>query len=206
VVNNPADPYSVGYAHRHDPVANWMTDSPTGNQLGSNAEQDFGNFGALGFDALPSVSFIVPDTVHDMHDGSIPGSTTAGDNWLRDNLGAYLEWAKTHNSLLIVTTDENDYVDPTNRIATVINGDSHLFQAGTSDQTINHFDLLRTLQETNGVASGDLVGASAGAAGLAAADGVFTATSPVPEPAQGLLLVGGLAVVASASNRSRRKA
>jgi acid phosphatase len=203
VINNPADPYSVGYAHRHDPVANWMTDSPVGNQLANTTEQDFGNFGKNGFDSLPTVSFIVPDTVHDMHDGAIPASTTVGDTWLKNNLGSYLDWAKTHNSLLIVTTDENDYIDPSNKIATIINGDARLFQAGTSDQLINHFDLLRTLQEVNGVPAGQFAGASATAAGLAFAGGVFTATTPVPEAQTVAMMLAGLGLLAAGRRRNR---
>lgn len=201
VINNPADPYSVGYAHRHDPVANWMSDTPTGNQLAVTTEQDFANFGANGFENLPSVSFVIPDTIHDMHDGTIPASTQVGDTWLQNNLSSYLDWAKTHNSLLIVTTDENDFIDPTNRIMTVINGDSSLFQAGTSDQNINHFDLLRTLQAVFGVSASNLAGASATASGLAYSKGVFTATAPVPLPASWALMLGGLGWFAARKKR-----
>jgi hypothetical protein len=32
----------------------------------------------------------------------------AGDSWLQQNLDGYDQWAKSHNSLLIVTFDEND--------------------------------------------------------------------------------------------------
>ena len=31
-----------------------------------------------------------------------------GDTWLKDHLSSYAEWAKVHNSLLIVTFDEDD--------------------------------------------------------------------------------------------------
>jgi hypothetical protein len=37
-----------------------------------------------------------------MHDGTI----RMGDDWLRANLAAYAQWARTHNSLLIITFDE----------------------------------------------------------------------------------------------------
>ena len=193
VVNNPADPYSVGYAHRHDPVADWVSANPTGNQLPVTDEQDFGNFAQNGFANLPSVSFVVPNTVDDMHDGNPPSSTTVGDTWLQDNLGAYLDWAKTNNSLLIVTTDENDYIDPTNQIMTVINGDPSLFQAGTSDQNINHFDLLNTLETIYGVSNSQFAGASATATGLNYSNGQFVATgAPVPVPGSVWLFLTGL--------------
>ena len=43
-----------------------------------------------------------------MHNGEPAQSIPAGDAWLRENLDGYYQWAKTHNSLLIVTFDEND--------------------------------------------------------------------------------------------------
>jgi acid phosphatase len=43
-----------------------------------------------------------------MHD--CPVST--GDSWARSHLDAYAQWAKTRNSLLIVTFDEDDSVGP----------------------------------------------------------------------------------------------
>jgi acid phosphatase len=43
-----------------------------------------------------------------MHNGEPAQSIPAGDTWLRQNLDDYYQWAKTHNSLLIITLDEND--------------------------------------------------------------------------------------------------
>ena len=53
---------------------------------------------------LPTVSFLVPDLVSDMHDGSV----NTGDVWLKNNVDAYAQWAITHNSLLILTFDEDN--------------------------------------------------------------------------------------------------
>ena len=203
VINNPADPFSVGYAHRHDPVADWMSSNPTGNQLPNTAEQDFSNFANGNYSNLPNVSFIVPSTVNDMHDNTIPTSTQIGDTWLQNNLSSYLDWAKTHNSLLIVTTDENDYIDPSNRIMTVMNGAPSLFQAGTSDQNINHFDLLNTLETVYGASAGQLAGASATASGLGYANGQFTATAAVPVPSSLIMMLSGLVMTGFASLRKK---
>jgi phosphatidylinositol-3-phosphatase len=51
---------------------------------------------------------IVVEVNHDMHNGKPDQSIPAGDRWLQQNLDGYYQWAKTHNSLLIVTFDEND--------------------------------------------------------------------------------------------------
>jgi hypothetical protein len=204
VVNNPADPFSVGYAHRHDPVADWLSAAPTGNQLPNTAEQDFGNFAALSadFSKLPTVSFIVPSTIDDMHDGALGASIQNGDSWLAANLAGYLAWAKDNNSLLILTTDENDFLldgeDATNQILTVLNGDPRLFTPGVSGQDFNHFDLLRTIEDMYGTG---YAGASAAAHDLYSLNGML---APVPEPASWSMMMLGFGGLGAMLRRQRR--
>jgi hypothetical protein len=57
------------------------------------------------------VAFVIPNLNHDMHNGNPAQSIPAADAWLRANPDGYYQWAKTHNSLLIVTFDENDAKD-----------------------------------------------------------------------------------------------
>jgi hypothetical protein len=98
------------------------------------------------FSQLPTVSFVVPDFNNDMHDGTI----TQADTWLQTNLGAYATWATTHNSLLIVTWDDNDSgSDPNNPIATIIYGQQ--VQVGTFGDSINHYHVLRTIEDLYGL-------------------------------------------------------
>ena len=113
------------YQRKHNPVANWMNDvNPTTNQLPSSVNQPFTTFEAIaaspgGFANLPTVSYAVPDQDYDMHDGTIE----AADTWLKTNIiDTYLPWAMTHNSLLIVTWDEDGTNTPTNQIATIFAG------------------------------------------------------------------------------------
>jgi len=91
-----------------------------------------------GFAALPTVSFVIPNLDDDMHDGSV----AAGDQWLQAHLGGYAQWATTHNSLLIVTFDEDDY-SAENRIPTIIYGD-HV-RPGRYTERITHYSVLNTL-------------------------------------------------------------
>src|SRR6185437_804352 len=92
------------------------------------------------FMRLPAVSFVIPNLDHDMHDGSV----RAGDTWLRVYLSAYAEWARTHNSLLIVTFDEdNDAAG--NHIPTIFFG-AHV-RRGRYDERITHYSVIRTLLE-----------------------------------------------------------
>jgi acid phosphatase len=90
------------------------------------------------FTRLPTVSFVIPDLHNDMHDGSVRD----GDAWLKIHLGAYAEWAKTHNSLLIVTFDEDDY-GAGNHIPTIIYGAR--VRPGHYAERITHYSALSTL-------------------------------------------------------------
>ncbi|MBF6051344.1 acid phosphatase [Streptomyces eurocidicus] len=93
---------------------------------------------------LPTVSFVVPNLCSDMHDCSVQ----TGDTWLKNNLKGYADWAKSHNSLLLITFDEDNRLSG-NRIPTVLYGQP--VKAGTtSASTYNHYDVLRTLEDMYG--------------------------------------------------------
>src|SRR2546421_10950621 len=90
----------------------------------------------------PNYAWITPNMCNDMHDCSV----STGDTWLKNNLGAYATWAKSHNSLLVVTTDEDDG-SATNHIPTLFYGQP-VTSATTATASYNHYDVLRTLKGT----------------------------------------------------------
>jgi hypothetical protein len=96
------------------------------------------------FTKLPTVSFVSPNVLNDMHDGSI----AKGDRWLNVNLSAYARWVMTHNSLLVVTFDE-DQGTTNNRVATIIVGEG--IGAGQSEQLTDHYALLHTIETFYGL-------------------------------------------------------
>jgi acid phosphatase len=96
------------------------------------------------YDDLPEVAFVVPNQLHDMHTGTI----RQGDDWLRQQLDPYAQWAKTHNSLLAVTWDEDDATE-SNRIPTLVVGQG--VEPGAYPQPLNHYSLLRTLEDMYGL-------------------------------------------------------
>ena len=108
-----------------------------------SAERNLSEFPA-DFTQLPTVSFIVPNNLHDMHNGSV----SDGDAWLKLHLGAYAQWTLTHNSLLIVTFDEDDSKS-NNRIPVFIYGSD--VRPGRYDERITHYSLLSTLQAMYGL-------------------------------------------------------
>ena len=183
---NAADPVGThDYARKHNPWALWQNDAfPASvanfgsNYLPSTVNQTLTPFTTLSaagdFAHLPTVSIVVPNQQHDDHGvtGGASGNQliSDGDTWLKNNIDAYAQWAKKHNSLLIVTWDEDDY-SSINQIPTifyganiktgkyseprsttfvsVVNGDNQ--PSGTPEylpvQGINHWNVLRTIED-----------------------------------------------------------
>ena len=132
----------VKYRRKHIPWANWVsTVVPLpANQLPPSVHQPFTAF-PTNFSTLPAVSFVVPDQDHDMHDGSRKDA----DTWLQTNLSAYANWCQAHNSLLIVTWDEDDYAG-INRIPTVFYG-AHLKNGTSNSSSWTLHNLTRTVED-----------------------------------------------------------
>ncbi len=127
---------SGAYARKHNPVTQF-----TG--IPGSANKPFTAF-PTDYTQLPTVSLVVPDQLNDMHDGTVQ----QGDTWLKSNIDRYAQWAKTHNSLLVVQFDEDDGSDG-NHIATVFNGP--MVKTGKYAENITHYNLLRTVEDLYGL-------------------------------------------------------
>src|SRR6185437_1950231 len=159
---------SGDYARKHNPWVNWQaSNAPASNHLSSSTNQPFSAFPG-DFSNLPTLSFVVPNLANDMHDGSV----AQGDQWLQDNLGAYATWAKTHNSLLVVTWDEDDSSSSANRIPTIFYGSD--VKTGNYSENIDHHNVLRTLEDMYGL------GYAGAAANASPISDVWTSSSPPP--------------------------
>ncbi|HEX7287362.1 MAG TPA: alkaline phosphatase family protein [Candidatus Angelobacter sp.] len=108
-------------------------------------------------DELPTVAMVIPNLISDMHN-KIPddhAAILAGSEWLEKHLKSYVAWAQTHNSLLIVTWDEDQHhgflwrpvatKPPKNRIPTIFVGPM-VKPCYKSDKQYTHHDLLRTIE------------------------------------------------------------
>lgn len=143
------------YARKHSP---WMSFSnvPNGKTIADSSNLRFPQDFPSDFNQLPTVAMVTPDLNNDMHDKSID----RGDKWLRQHFDGYYQWAKQHNSLLILTFDEDGdgtwvgrVTNPgdsdagrRNRIATIFAG-AHI-KAGEypEDKGVTHVNILRTLE------------------------------------------------------------
>ena len=130
------------YARKHVPWVNWLGDKE--NNISPSLSLPMEQF-PKDFTKLPTVAFVIPDMDYDMHNIGEPGDAASiqrGDKWLKDNIGAYAEWAKKNNSLLIVTFDEDDF-KPVNHIPTIFAGAG--INPGKYNEKINHYNILHTI-------------------------------------------------------------
>jgi hypothetical protein len=167
------------YARKHVP---WISfaNVPNGTTVANSSNLRFEDFPSdrSRYDTLPTVAFVVPNLDNDMHNGPITESIPAGDRWLRKNIDPYYQWAKDHNSLLILTFDENNdkrgymgltnpLVDPRscagerrgyeycidlqNRIVTIFAG-AHVKPGDYPEgKGITHVNILRTIEAMYGL-------------------------------------------------------
>jgi acid phosphatase len=185
------------YARKHVP---WISfaNVPNGDSPATSSNLGFKEFPSdpSRYETLPTVAFVIPNLKNDMHNGKIEDSIPAGDLWLRKNIDSYYRWAKNHNSLLILTFDENDdkrsyrgltnpLVDPKdpkscsgagrdpeycldlqNRIVTIIAG-AHI-RAGDYDEGkgITHVNLLRTIEAMYGLSKSGVQQPNAAGGGI----------------------------------------
>jgi len=125
------------YRRKHNPSSNWQ-----GTRLPVSGNRRFFDF-PKDFSRLPTVSLIIPDQNNDMHDGDF----STADEWLKKHIEPFVKWAYGNNSLLVLTWDEDNYREG-NHIATLFVGP--MVKTGTSEQRINHYNVLRTLLDFYG--------------------------------------------------------
>jgi hypothetical protein len=120
------------YARKHVPWVNF-------SNVPASATKPFSSFPAGDYGKLPAVSFVIPNMCDDMHSCSV----ATGDGWLQRNLGGYATWAGRHNSLLIVTWDENDG-STGNKVPTIFVGQQ--VRTGRYAGPINDYSVLHTIE------------------------------------------------------------
>ncbi len=153
------------YARKHVPWVSFAN-LPQGPNPDSSVNLQFLQF-PDDFDRLPTVAIVVPNLINDMHNrtDTVAVAVRNGDDWLREHLDKYYRWAKDHNSLLIVTFDENEdmrkylgLTDPAspdrdirNRIPTILAG-AHVRPGDYPEgKGVTHVNLLRTFEAMYGL-------------------------------------------------------
>jgi phosphatidylinositol-3-phosphatase len=134
------------YARKHAPWVNWQGDKENG--LPDSTNQPMTDF-PTDFNKLPTVSFVIPNEGNDMHNIDLDGDSAAirrGDQWLKDHLSSYAQWARKNNSLLILTFDEDQKGSMlSNHIATIFVGE--MVKNKLNNNSISHYNVLRTIED-----------------------------------------------------------
>ncbi|MEO5560877.1 MAG: alkaline phosphatase family protein [Dokdonella sp.] len=129
---------SGNYARKHNPWVNFDNVPDTSNQT-------FTSFPSV-FSDLPTVAIVVPNLCNDMHNCSI----STGDTWLQNHLDGSVQWAKSHNSLFILTWDEDNFTTP-NQIPMIFAGSNLI--PDSYNETVNHYGVLRTIENMYGLSA-----------------------------------------------------
>jgi PKD repeat protein len=141
-----SSPYGTYYPSEN--VAIWWTSTATpqpANTMQPSVMRTMQGF-PTDYSQLPTVSFVHATEDDNMHNDGVHH----GDNWLRLHMSGYAQWAMKHNSLLVLTWDESRGDAPdTNHIATLFIGP--MVTPGNYPETINHYNLLRTLEDMYGL-------------------------------------------------------
>jgi phosphatidylinositol-3-phosphatase len=124
------------YARKHNPWVDFTSSPPDVNLPLTAMPTDYA--------ALPTLSMVIPNMCNDMHD--CPVST--GDAWARQHLAGYVAWARSHDSLLVVTFDEDDG-RAQNHIPTILVGP--MVRPGDVGGRTDHYTLLRTIDDMYGL-------------------------------------------------------
>jgi hypothetical protein len=164
--------FSGDYVRRHNPWVNWQNDTApiNPNQLPSLVNMPFSMF-PTNFANLPTLSFVVPDNINNMHDSGA-GPISTADTWLKNNIDAYYQWAKTHNSLLMVIYDEDGHeTNNYNRIPNILAG-AGVRPGSTVASTYTLHNFLRTVEDMYGTTH------AAAAANVKAITGAFVSDPP----------------------------
>jgi len=116
---------SLGYTRSHNPWVDF-------NNVPAASNLTFGSFPA-DYRTLPTVSFVIPNLCH---------------------LGGYASWVRSHNSLLIITWDEDGttfgFGGDNNKVPTIFYG-AHV-RPGIYREKTNHYGILRTIEDMYGLA------------------------------------------------------
>jgi acid phosphatase len=144
---------SGAYARKHNPWVNF-SNVPNGTAVATSSNLRVADFPS-DYSTLPTVSVVVPNQNNDMHNGTNPTTVATADTWLQNHLDGYYQWAKTHNSLLIVTFDESNggsqgLTNPgvgDNQILTVFAGAGIAHASYAEGAGVNHVNMLRTLED-----------------------------------------------------------
>ena len=147
------------YYTKHCPWINWIGYNGNPDTVPEASDLPFFPVGvgagkyfpdSLHYSNLPTVSWVIPNSVDDMHDGYVPSTSIGnGDSWFKTNIMPLVRWAVTHNSLVITIWDEDDLAHG-NNIPCLFSG-ANIVGGTYATPKFNHYDVLRTIEDMYGI-------------------------------------------------------
>jgi phosphatidylinositol-3-phosphatase len=226
----PPDPYqgnstaapAGNYADRHNPFIYYTDITGNATRCQSHVVPYTQLATDISGDAVPTYSFITPDTCHDGHDATCAGGGVGGlagaDAWLQGNMPSLISYLSGHNGLLLITFDEGS-ASPPDTSGCCTGGPGGAAGAGgrvgllalgagvavgtTTHSSYDHASLLRTTEDAMGISAHLNNSAATGARSMSDLfAGPGAATPDVPLAA--LLPLAGVMVIAVVTVRRRR--
>lgn len=127
------------YAVRHNPWT-YFVDSRTWCRKYDTPVARFGADAANG--TLPNLGFLIPDVVHDAHDGTL----AQADEWIARRINAMTagpDWAAGRLAI-VITADEDDHSEG-NRVLTVVGSKYQAHKVVTT--RLDHYSLTRFIED-----------------------------------------------------------
>ncbi len=124
---------------KHSPWVNWQRTEPNG--IPPQANLPWTSF-PTDYSALPTVSIVIPNNAQ------CGRRARPSNRWLQQHLAGYVEWTKSHNSLFILTWDEDNGRE-VNRIAPLFV--VPMVRSGRVPRPFTHFNVLRTIEDLYGL-------------------------------------------------------
>jgi hypothetical protein len=105
------------------------------------------------YSTLPTMAWVIPNSVDDMHDGSSSTAIPNGDNWFHTNIMPLIRWASkpANNTVVFIIWDEDDYLstNPSDHIPLLVC--SGLIIGGNYNTAVNHYSTLKLWEEMYGI-------------------------------------------------------
>lgn len=130
---------SGDYVERHNPITIFSQVPSDNNRPFYLLDAALKDDPLTRYKKLPEVMMVTPNLENDMHDGSIQ----TGDAWLKTHFDKYIQWAYTHNSMLVVYFDEDNKQEG-NKIPAVIVGE-HVKVNYQTSIFYDHYSFTKTI-------------------------------------------------------------
>jgi hypothetical protein len=142
------------YYTKHCPWINWIGHNTNPDTIPVTSDQPYTAFpDSNHYSTLPSMAWVIPNSIDDMHDGSASSAIPNGDTWFKKNMMPLVRWASNpvNNTIVIVIWDEDDYSSssPSNHIPLLVC--SGLVIGGNYGTAVNHYSTLRLMEEMFGI-------------------------------------------------------